>query len=111
MMDVEIRESGDVKIVEVAGKLNTTTAPLLDDALKEILGQETTKILLDFTELAFTASSGLRVIMAAGISLQKTGGEIKLCGLNEIIKDIFDMSGLDTMFKIYELEDDALADF
>ncbi len=110
-MDITILDSGEVKIVALEGKLNTSTSPDLEADLKLLLEDGAKKILFDLSDLAFTSSSGLRVIMATGISLQGVEGEIRVCALNDVVADIFDMSGLDTMFKVFETKEAALADF
>ena len=110
-MEVQIRESGDVKIVDIIGSLNTTTSTDAEAELNSILAQGTKKILINCEKLEYIASSGLRIIMATGIKLDNTGGEVRLCSLNEIVKEVFVMSSLDEIYGLYDDEQQALVDF
>ena len=75
----------------LTGRLDTTTAPELDAAIKEYM-EGTAKMVLDFANLAYISSAGLRVLLAA----QKTmgnRGELIIQNVNETIMEIFDMTG------------------
>ena len=72
-----------------------------------MLASGATRILLDFTQLDFISSAGLRTLLLAGKKLKKQGGELCLCSLNETVKDVFDISGFSALFKVYADRDEA----
>ena len=77
--------------VNVAGRLDTTTAPQLEAALKESLAG-VTKLVLDFAALEYVSSAGLRVILQAQKIMNKQGTMI-ICNVNETIDEIFEVTG------------------
>ena len=111
MMDIETRDSKDVKVVDIVGKLNTGTSPEAEQFLKELLDNGANKILLNLEELDYISSTGLRIILATGKKLQGTGGKLLLCNLNPTVKEVFKISGFSSMFGVYENEEEALGNF
>ncbi len=83
-------ENGTAKF-ELAGRLDTVTSPELEGELKGC-GEDVTSLILDFSELEYISSAGLRVLLAA----QKTmngKGEMKILHVNETIMEIFEVTG------------------
>ncbi|MCR4963510.1 MAG: STAS domain-containing protein [Firmicutes bacterium] len=73
------------------GKLDTNTAPELEKALKEAI-PGTKGLTLDFSNLAYISSAGLRVLLSAQKAMAKQG-EMKLIHVNETVMDIFEVTG------------------
>jgi anti-sigma B factor antagonist len=110
-MEFEIREINDVSVIDMSGSLDTVSANSAEEQFEKLLSTGATKIIVNGQGVDYIASSGLRVIMATGNKLAKTGGEIRLCSLNETVLEVFVMSSLDTIYKISETEAEALKDF
>ena len=75
----------------VAGRLDTTTAPELDAAIKESL-EGIEELVLDFSDLEYISSAGLRVLLATQKSMQ-TQGTMIVKGVNEIVMEVFEVTG------------------
>ena len=69
------------------------------------------KILVDFNLVDFVASSGLRVLLATAKRLKSEGGTLRICGLNESVAEVFEMSGFDTILNVFGSRDEALSGF
>ena len=83
--------NGKDLIISLAGRLDTTTAPQLDDELKGGLdGVE--KLEFDFTDLEYISSAGLRVLLTAQKTMNQKGS-MKLTNVNETVMEIFDVTG------------------
>jgi anti-sigma B factor antagonist len=93
---VEIEKSADEESVQftVSGRLTAVTAEELSSAVETALN-ETKKLILDFKELEFLASAGLRVIMSAKKKLDACGGELVIRNVSEPVMDVFELVGLD----------------
>ena len=77
--------------ISLEGRLDTTTAPQLEEELKASL-DGVKELVLDFTNLEYISSAGLRVLLSAQ-KVMNTQGEMKVTGVNEIIGEIFDVTG------------------
>ncbi len=90
---MDIIKTTEDKILTLAlkGRLDTTTAPELDDVLKENL-DGIKELVLDLEGLEYLSSAGLRVILSAQKRMNKVG-EMKLRNVNETIMDIFEITG------------------
>ncbi|MBR2581959.1 MAG: STAS domain-containing protein [Oscillospiraceae bacterium] len=80
------------------GRLDTVTAPELETALKESL-DGVKKLTLDFAELEYISSAGLRVLLAAQKTMSKQG-EMKLINVGETIMEIFEVTGFSNILTI-----------
>jgi anti-sigma B factor antagonist len=92
MMDIRKELTDERLCMAVSGRLDTTTAPELDAALKEAL-PGVKELVLDFTGLDYISSAGLRVLLNAQKKANATGGTMTLTHVNDEIMDVFDMTG------------------
>ena len=90
-MTIEKNLNGAELNVKVAGRLDTTTAPELEASLKESF-EGLTKLVLDFSELEYLSSAGLRVLLQAQKTMNKQG-EMIIRNVNETINEIFEVTG------------------
>ena len=90
-MTIEKNLNGTELNVKVSGRLDTTTAPQLEAALKESY-EGVEKLVLDFTALEYLSSAGLRVLLAAQKVMNKQG-EMIIRNVNETINEIFEVTG------------------
>ena len=84
--------------VALSGRLDTTTAPELEAALKSDL-DGVTVLTFDLTGLEYISSAGLRILMWAQKIMNKQG-EMKVCGVNETVQEIFDITGFSDILTI-----------
>jgi anti-anti-sigma factor len=110
-MDLTTQESGGVTIVGFDGNLDTNTSPDAEVHLKKILDGGAKKILVDFSKLNFVSSAGLRVLLSTAKRLGSSSGELRICGLNETVNEIFEISGFCTILNVFGTAQDALAGF
>ena len=110
-MQIETFDQANVKIVALIGKLDTNTAPEAETSLMELVEQGHQRILIDFTDLDFVSSAGLRILLLTAKKISATGGALRVCSLNETVQDIFDMSGFASLLQVFDDQQNALADF
>ncbi|MBE5783406.1 MAG: STAS domain-containing protein [Clostridiales bacterium] len=90
-MTIEKKLTGTELTIALAGRLDTTTAPQLENELKASLdGIE--KLVLDFSSLDYLSSAGLRVLLSAQKTMNKQGAMV-VRNVNETIGEIFDVTG------------------
>ena len=90
-MTIEIKKSQAETIIEIAGRLDTITAPTLDKTIQEDIG-DTKNLVLDVKGLEYISSAGLRVLLAAQKKMQKVGS-MKVTGVCEAVMEVFEMTG------------------
>ena len=90
-MTIEMKRSEQEVVVEVAGRLDTITAPTLEKKLNENI-QDKDALILDFKALEYVSSAGLRILLAAQKRMQKRGS-MKVRNVCEEIMDVFEMTG------------------
>lgn len=90
-MTIEIKKNAEATILEVAGRLDTMTAPVLDKTINEDIG-DAKNLVLDLKGLEYISSAGLRVILSAQKKMLKIGS-MKVTNVCETIMDIFEMTG------------------
>ena len=77
--------------LKLEGRLDTTTAPQLENELSENL-DGVTELIIDFAELSYISSAGLRVLLATQKKMNKQGS-MKLVNVNEIVMEVFEITG------------------
>ena len=90
-MTIEKNLNGTELNVKVSGRLDTSTAPDMEEVLKESF-EGITKLILDFEGLEYLSSAGLRVILQAQKTMNKQG-EMVVRNVNETITEIFEVTG------------------
>ena len=90
-MTIEIKRNAKETVIELVGRLDTTTAPSLDKTINEDLGNSK-NLVLDFKNLEYISSAGLRVLLGAQKKLQKIGS-MKVINVCEEVMEVFEMTG------------------
>lgn len=90
-MTIEIKKTTKETIIEVGGRLDTTTAPTLDKTINDIV-EETKNLVLDLKQLEYISSAGLRVLLSTQKKMQKVG-TMKVKNVCEEVMEVFEMTG------------------
>ena len=90
-MKITKNMNGTALTVALEGRLDTTTAPELEQALKESM-DGANELTMDFAALDYISSAGLRVLLSAHKTMMKKGG-MKVVNANEMVKEVFDVTG------------------
>ena len=90
-------------LLKVQGRVDSSTAPQLEQELKKIMDEGHFKIVIDMSGVEFMSSAGLRVL----INVQKTckrynRGEVLLAALQENVYSALDLAGFTTLFQVFE---------
>jgi anti-sigma B factor antagonist len=90
-MTIEIKKNAEETTIKIVGRLDTTTAPALDKTINEDVG-DAKALVLDFKELEYISSAGLRVVLNAQKKMQQIG-EMKVINVSEVVMDVFEITG------------------
>ena len=90
-MTIEIKKNAGETVITVAGRVDTTTAPALDKAINEDIG-DAKNLVLDIKGVEYISSAGLRVLLGAQKKMQKIGS-MKVMNVCEEVMEVFEMTG------------------
>ena len=90
-MTIEKKINGEAATLIVSGRLDTQTAPELENELDSVLSG-IKELTFDMTNLEYVSSAGLRVILKAQKAMNAQGS-MKLTGVNDSIMEVFDITG------------------
>ena len=98
-------------MIKVCGELDALVAPKLKERIAKQIELDMNKFVIDFVDLVHINSLAMGILRGKLRVVRDLGGDIKLVGLNDHIKTIFEMIGLDELFDIYTTEEEAIASF
>ena len=90
-MNIEMKRNAEETMLEITGRLDTTTATALDKMINEDI-EGTKDLILDLKGLEYISSAGLRVLLSAQKKMQKIGS-MKVVNVCETVMEVFEMTG------------------
>ena len=92
-------------IITIKGRLDAASAPVADTAIKKIMEDNCRRVLFNLNDLEYLSSGGLRVILGVAKELKRKEGKLVLCSLNQFVKEIFEVSGFESIIPIEDTVD------
>ena len=99
----------EIRVVRPRGRLDGSAAPGLEKELLDHIERGERRLLLDFADLTYISSSGLRVLLLAANRMRAAGGRFALCSLSPPIGEVIEISGFSKMLDIHPSFADAEA--
>lgn len=101
---MEIREevNDNHTTVTIAGRLDASTSGDLENKIVEIIDNGAKKVIIDFNDLDYISSSGLRVLLISAKKCNAGSIYLALCNMKSHIKEVFDIAGFTPIFNIFE---------
>lgn len=88
----------DFAVIKLDGAVDAHTAPQFEDAVQKVIDDGQNKIVVDCEKLTYISSAGLGVFMGFVEEVREAGGDIKICGLSEKVKQPFEILGFESLF-------------
>ena len=107
-MEIDINEQHKALIVSVAGKMDAINAPKLEKTISIYVESGKRTIILDFDKLDYISSAGLRVVLMFAKQLKANKQELMISGLKNSVKNVFELCGFYSLFKIFNTIETAL---
>lgn len=95
-------------VVSLSGRIDSTAAVEFEDQLVDIINKGTNVMVVDFLNVQFISSAGLRVLLLAAKKVKPYGGKIHLCNMSKDVREVFDISGFSSIFNIHNAVSDAI---
>ncbi|WP_293971563.1 STAS domain-containing protein [uncultured Ruminococcus sp.] len=99
-MQIKTEINNSKLFISLSGRLDTITSPQLEDEINSISLDKIEIIILDVKELEYISSAGLRLVLKVYKKMTAQGGQLKLINVNDMIMDIFDMTGMSDFLDI-----------
>jgi anti-anti-sigma factor len=103
----ELRDG--IWVVALSGRLDSSIGSQLESALTAQLDAAHLRLVIDMSNVSYISSSGLKALVSTWRSAQKRGGNVVLSAMNARVREVFEISGFDSLFTITETVDEAAA--
>jgi anti-sigma B factor antagonist len=110
-MHMQIQERDGIHVIELASRIDVSSSPELEKLCNSLIDDGKDKIVCDFSSTEYVSSMGLRVFLSTLKRTRKASGNVVLCCLKPGIVEIFDMTGLISLFPVFDSTEEALAFF
>lgn len=108
-MDLQTRSENNAVVVTISGRLDAVTAPDYEKSIRELIDGGNICIVVDFEQLDYISSAGLRGLLLMAKLLNAKGGRACLANVKGNVRSVFDMCGFNTVFKMENSVAEALA--
>ncbi|MGM0417356.1 MAG: STAS domain-containing protein [Thermodesulfobacteriota bacterium] len=96
-------------VIKITGRMDASNSQLFEkEANSYIDNDNETNIVVDLEELEYISSAGLRSILIAGKKLKSLNGSLKLCNLNGMVEEVFEISGFSAIFETFDSLEEAV---
>lgn len=104
-MEIQAKKEANTTVVTITGRLDAVTAPEYEKNLNELIAAEENRFVVDFEQLDYISSAGLRALLTTAKRLKGKGGQIRFANVKGTVKEVFDISGFGSIFQM----DDSVA--
>jgi anti-sigma B factor antagonist len=108
-MSFSLEHSNDVTIVTVQGQLVVTNRQDFKQMVLDAMEQGARTVIVDFTDASYIDSSGLGALVSLSRRLRDAGGDLRLVGLSDELRTLFELTRLDALFPLFATRADAMA--
>jgi anti-sigma B factor antagonist len=105
------KDPSGVYVVRVEGQLIVGNRQELKTAIQEAQDHGERRFVIDFSRTGYIDSSGLGALVSISKRVREQGGDLRLSGLNEDLRSLFELTKLDTLFAISETAEQAAGSF
>src|ERR1700742_966548 len=107
-MEILEARTGDMAVLHVVGRVNSSNAAELDERLKQLVGAGCRWIVIDLARLDHITSAGFRCLLRAERQVHDLAGKLVLCGLQGLSLELFEVGGFLEMFMIASTREEAM---
>ena len=106
-MDIDIEIKDGFTHAQPIGRLDSISCTAFDEKMKTLMVPGM-KLLLQFSKVDYISSSGLRSLVILEKMIQESGGTLSVFGLTPMVQQVFEISGFDTLLKVFSKEQEAV---
>ena len=110
-MEISKEKRNGITCLKIEGSLDASNSSVAEKSIRDAIETEGPKLILNFSELQYISSAGLRVVLVVGKDIKAKNGKIVLSSMNESVKNDFQISGFTSRFDIQDNVEDSLKRF
>jgi len=110
-VDMNVKENRDITIIELSGKVDAQISPEIRSKIKALIGEGKNKLVVDLDKVSYMDSGVLGVLLSGMRSTREENGDLKLAAIQAQLQEIFRLTELNKVFKIFENQEDAVVAF
>lgn len=108
-MELTHEVSNGLRVVRPGSRIDSSTAGDFEARCAALIAEGPPKVVIDFSGVEYISSAGLRVLLVAAKSAKSRGGALTLCGLRGSVREVFEVSGFDTLLGAHDSVSEAAA--
>ncbi len=110
-MEIKDRKINDITVVGFAGSIDSLTAQQISAHMDGLIAGGASKIVADFSQVDYTSSAGLRVVLLAAKAARGNGGDLFLAGVQKQVEKVLSLTGFTSIIKLFPDVDSAISNF
>jgi anti-sigma B factor antagonist len=110
-MEIIEEIQNNINIFKLNGRLDSNTSQGFEKKIFQAISDGSKNMIIDFKDLDYISSAGLRVLLKATKTLKREEGQIMLCSMQDYVKEVFEIAGFDSFLPIVGTMDEALNAF
>ncbi len=107
-MDISVGTKDNFKIIGITGRLDSITSSKLEGWVDEFLSSIEGNIIMDFSQLEYISSAGLRVILNISKKMKPHPYNFSICNAQDHVREVFEISGFDSIIPLYKSIDECM---
>jgi anti-anti-sigma factor len=108
-MEIHDERVGDTCVVTAKGRLDGGASAAFADKVAGLITSPSPKLLIDFAGVDFVTSAGLRAVLLLVKKVKAAGGSFALCGVQDSVREVLDITGFTGMLSIHPARADGIA--
>ncbi|MGH2537373.1 MAG: STAS domain-containing protein [Candidatus Promineifilaceae bacterium] len=101
-MELDVQSFKRVDLVKLSGRIDSSNAPELDTALKNLAREHRHQVVIDLSGIDYMSSAGLRALVSGLRENRKHNGDLVIANPSERMREILSLAGLDSVFHLYD---------
>ena len=107
-MNISFEEKDGILIFNLEGRMDAITVSHFEETFRTKLDENASKLLINLVGLEYISSAGLRGILIAEKASRAKKATLAFCSLQNMVAEVFKISGFNTILKIYATQEDAI---
>ncbi len=108
-MEISTERHGETIVIKAAGRVDSSNSREFHSGIEGAITADDQAVVVDFAELAYISSAGMRVVLLLAKSLKGKQVKFALCSMSDAVSEIFKISGFDKIIAIHESQAEAVA--